>query len=1050
MTSEEPGTSSNQINEDLTSLVLSDEYYCNNGLRNISLQTGEEFSHEFLRERVMPRKIPSADDVNRSQQKRIANNVMQNPHLVYEDLTGLLGISRKDSESSGTEAVDFVSAQGNANEIESKSHNNIDTRHEYWECSTGMDQVNRFSEESLIDRVPQSPSTPLVDAYESPQSLHHPYMGSGISTDSFSGGKIKFLCSFGGKILPRPNDLKLRYAGGETRIISIRKNVTFSELSKKTGAIWNQPHIIKYQLPGEDLDALISVSSDEDLHHMLEEYHDLERTSQRLRIFLISSNDSDSPCSVEGRTNQQNNVDYNYVSAVNNMMGTSSVKSSSRESQASQASHVGDSPLQPFDNHNGGSVSNAKSKFLNPTFQFVNKPHAFTKSYIPSPPMSPATMHHKDPKSSYFKEFEYPTFQGDYDFNNTFTLHQPVYDDPFNVDFYNYHPNDGGPTTNYKRSGYVGDNQPLNLLSHVGDTQKHYLSCSPKYDQERINPRWDLFKESPRCSESSFFAKDKFDQEYDIHKMPHAHSESKLQNVDRIRLSLEEELNSQLPFEDEKSPTLAMSSSCQEMKMQERDRSYDEVFEIHRPPISGSGNMNEELSAVKAGQIGLMETNDNFLKQKSDYKLSTDELEAFINYEMEDILGTTSQQGSFGLQPDRCPKMEDQEPKTPFEDYSVKEFSSTNSTDLDKNVFPKENILDFSIDFPIEPVIVEDVTDKISCTSLHSSDDVPFVQDESRRQSSDAEIDKGVSIDDATILEMEAGIYGLQIIKNVDLEEQQELGSGTFGTVYHGKWRGTDVAIKRIKKSCFAGRASEQERLTKDFWREAQILSKLHHPNVVAFYGVVPDGPGGTLATVTEYMVNGSLRHALVKKDRMLDRRRKLMIALDAAFGMEYLHLKDIVHFDLKCDNLLVNLGDPQRPVCKVGDFGLSRIKRNTLVSGGVRGTLPWMAPELLNGSSSRVSEKVDVFSFGIVMWEILTGEEPYASMHCGAIIGGIVNNTLRPPIPERCDSEWKKLMEECWSPDPSIRPSFTEITNRLRVMSNALQPKRFNRVIRR
>jgi serine/threonine protein kinase len=128
---------------------------------------------------------------------------------------------------------------------------------------------------------------------------------------------------------------------------------------------------------------------------------------------------------------------------------------------------------------------------------------------------------------------------------------------------------------------------------------------------------------------------------------------------------------------------------------------------------------------------------------------------------------------------------------------------------------------------------------------------------------------------------------------------------------------------------------------------------------VVAFYGVVKDGPGATLATVTEYMVDGSLRHVLVRKDRHLDRRKRLIIAMDAAFGMEYLHAKNIVHFDLKCDNLLVNLKDPSRPICKVGDFGLSKIKRNTLVSGGVRGTLPWMAPELLNGSSSKVSEKV-------------------------------------------------------------------------------------------
>ncbi|KAK6133161.1 hypothetical protein DH2020_033099 [Rehmannia glutinosa] len=290
----------------------------------------------------------------------------------------------------------------------------------------------------------------------------------------------------------------------------------------------------------------------------------------------------------------------------------------------------------------------------------------------------------------------------------------------------------------------------------------------------------------------------------------------------------------------------------------------------------------------------------------------------------------------------------------------------------------------------------------------------------------------------------------LQIIKNADLEELRELGSGTFGTVYHGKWRGSDVAIKRIKKNCFTGRQSEQERLTIEFWKEAEILSKLHHPNVVAFLWCGTRWPRGTLATVTEYMVDGSLRHVLLRRTgkahtcgRHLDRRKRLIIAMDAAFGMEYLHSKNIVHFDLKCDNLLVNLKDPSRPICKVGDFGLSKIKRNTLVSGGVRGTLPWMAPELLNGSSNKVSEKVDVFSFGIVLWEILTGEEPYANMHYGAIIGGIVNNTLRPTIPSYCDAEWRRLMEQCWAPNPALRPSFTEITNRLRVMSASAQTKK-------
>lgn len=294
----------------------------------------------------------------------------------------------------------------------------------------------------------------------------------------------------------------------------------------------------------------------------------------------------------------------------------------------------------------------------------------------------------------------------------------------------------------------------------------------------------------------------------------------------------------------------------------------------------------------------------------------------------------------------------------------------------------------------------------------------------------------------AAIAEAEAIARGLQTIRNFDLEELKELGAGTFGTVYHGKWRGTDVAIKRIKSSCFTGRPSERERLLADFWQEAYILGQLHHPNVVAFYGVVPDGPDGTLATVTEFMVNGSLKQALQKKDRILDRRKRLLIAMDAAFGMEYLHKKNVVHFDLKCENLLVNLRDLQRPICKVGDLGLSKVKQQTMISGGVRGTLPWMAPELLNGSSSLVSEKVDVFSFGIVLWELLTGDEPYASMHYGAIIGGIVTNTLRPVVPTWCDASWRSLMEACWAADPAERPTFSEIASSLRAMDVNLNAK--------
>ncbi|KAH9602875.1 hypothetical protein KSS87_021646 [Heliosperma pusillum] len=293
-----------------------------------------------------------------------------------------------------------------------------------------------------------------------------------------------------------------------------------------------------------------------------------------------------------------------------------------------------------------------------------------------------------------------------------------------------------------------------------------------------------------------------------------------------------------------------------------------------------------------------------------------------------------------------------------------------------------------------------------------------------------------------TRAEEEAIARGLQTIKSADVEEIRELGSGTYGAVYYGKWKGSDVAIKRIKASCFVARPSERERLIADFWKEALLLSSLHHPNVVSFYGIVRDGPDGSLATVTEFMVNGSLKQYLQKKDRTIDRRKRLIIAMDVAFGMEYLHGKNIVHFDLKCENLLVNMRDPHRPVCKIGDMGLSKVKQQTLVSGGVRGTLPWMAPELLSGKSNMVTEKIDVYSFGVVMWEVLTGEEPYKDMHCASIIGGIVNNTLRPQIPTWCDPEWKSLMESCWASDPNERPSFPEISQKLRGMAAAMNIK--------
>ncbi|XP_073284119.1 uncharacterized protein [Primulina huaijiensis] len=836
------------------------------------------------------------------------------------------------------------------------------------------------------------------------QNHHHPacedlagHPGSRIPDGSFSG-KMKFLCSFGGRIFPRPNDGKLRYVGGETRIISIRKYITYVELMRKTSGICNQAHTIKYQLPGEDLDELISVSSDEDLQHMIEECHDLERSSQRLRIFLVSSSDSESSCSLESKTTQQGDVDQ-YVVAVNGMFDPSHQRSSSRESLASQrGNNMDGSPTiqrdLPSSHHHAekkskGSSTNLKFTPSSPVSQFLNA------SYIPSPPLSPVRF--KEPKNSYIKRYEDALYRDDCEYAHPYVMDAPGFDHPSCADVAGY------------RVLVIGS---PTMGSHLRKSSKE-IENLPSYDPSNFNWRG---------------------------------------------------LKNTVPQYEERSSS-EVSSSYQQTVAAQQHRMADENYHVFYNKDS--------LSLENAND------NEDNIERGLDAKVSVENKDTSFDRDIK------QKDSSTGYAPDA--KFVDHEHNLPkitcLPDSNLRSHlpilqmhgpenpaSSSNFSEKQSEIHSQPLQNPHKMGIPEIPVMVEDAMDhapldaQSSSKAIHHIQDEPSDEIESPGQETEAgsvilesdydvgsadEDTKDESTSDAAIMEMEAGIYGLQIIKNADLEDLQELGSGTFGTVYYGKWRGTDVAIKRIKKSCFAGRLSEQERLTKDFWREAQILSKLHHPNVVAFYGVVPDGPETTLATVTEYMANGSLRRVLLKKDKGLDRRKKVIIALDAAFGMEYLHLKNIVHFDLKCDNLLVNLGDPHRPVCKVGDFGLSRIKQNTLVSGGVRGTLPWMAPELLNGSSSRVSEKVDVFSFGIVMWEILTGEEPYANMHCGAIIGGIVNDTLRPPIPERCDQEWRNLMEECWTHDPAIRPSFTEITIRLRAMSTALQPKRFNRVKR-
>lgn len=341
-------------------------------LRNISVQTGEEFLDEFLRDRVASRRVPVANDADQIPSSKPGSEVGQNYHV-----TSLRGSNKRETESC-LDYIDFSSGNGYGLDVNSKTY--VDGSSVYYRELQPNGQPRRMFSENF-DRG--GPSAVPVYSSESPLSSN---MGSGVLDGSLSG-KLKFLCSFGGKILPRPNDGKLRYVGGDTRIISLWKNVTYLELLKKTMAICNYHHTIKYQLPGEDLDALISVSSDEDLHHMIDEYHDLEKISQRLRLFLVASGDLEGPYSSEGRTIQQGDADP-YVVAVNGPQRTFS-----RDSLESQWVNNVDSPTLQMDpptpfrhleNQSGSSLLNTAWPLTSPSSQVFNAPQVPPTAYVPS------------------------------------------------------------------------------------------------------------------------------------------------------------------------------------------------------------------------------------------------------------------------------------------------------------------------------------------------------------------------------------------------------------------------------------------------------------------------------------------------------------------------------------------------------------------------------------------------------------------------------------------------------------------------------------------
>lgn len=256
----------------------------------------------------------------------------------------------------------------------------------------------------------------------------------------------------------------------------------------------------------------------------------------------------------------------------------------------------------------------------------------------------------------------------------------------------------------------------------------------------------------------------------------------------------------------------------------------------------------------------------------------------------------------------------------------------------------------------------------------------------------------------------------------------ERIGLGSYGEVYRGDWHGTEVAVKRFLDQDFFGESLEE------FRSEVLIMKRVRHPNVVLFMGAVTRPPN--LSIVTEFLPRGSLYRLLHRPNNQLDERRRLRMALDAARGMNYLHncTPVIVHRDLKSPNLLVD----KNWVVKVCDFGLSRMKHNTFLSSrSTAGTAEWMAPEVLRNEPS--DEKCDVYSFGVILWELCTMRQPWGGMNPMQVVGAVGFQHRRLDIPDNLDPAVADIIRKCWQTDPKMRPTFTEIMAALKPLQKPI-----------
>ncbi|KAI4890508.1 hypothetical protein NFI96_011445, partial [Prochilodus magdalenae] len=265
-------------------------------------------------------------------------------------------------------------------------------------------------------------------------------------------------------------------------------------------------------------------------------------------------------------------------------------------------------------------------------------------------------------------------------------------------------------------------------------------------------------------------------------------------------------------------------------------------------------------------------------------------------------------------------------------------------------------------------------------------------------------------------------------ISRESLSLEVKLGQGCFGEVWMGTWKGsTKVAVKTLKPGTMSPEA---------FLQEAQIMKKLRHDKLVQLYAVVSQEP---IYIVTEYMSKGSLLDFLKEGEGKLLKLPQLVdMAAQISDGMAFIERMNYIHRDLRAANILVT----DNMVCKIADFGLARLIEDNEYTArqGAKFPIKWTAPEA--ALYGRFSIKSDVWSFGILLTELVTkGRVPYPGMVNREVLEQ-VDRGYRMPCPPACPASLHELMLQCWRKEPDERPTFDYIKGFLEDYFTATEPQ--------